>query len=1515
MVVPNHQSPIPNPQSPDTKGIAIIGMSCRFPGASNVEEFWQNLCQGVESIDFFSDDELLAAGVDPAAISHPNYVKASATLPDIDLFAAEFFGFTPKEAALMDPQHRIFLECAWAALEDAGCDPTRESLRIGTYAGTGWNSYLLSNLSTHQDLFAASSSGYQTLLGNEKDFLTTRVSYLLDLKGASVSVQTACSTSLVAVTMACQSLLSYQCDVALAGGISISVPQQAGYFYEEGGILSPDGHCRSFDAQAQGTVPGSGAGIVVLKRLEDALADGDRIDAVIKGTAINNDGALKVGYTAPSVEGQAEVIAEALAFAEIEPQTISYVETHGTGTALGDPIEIAALSLVFSESTAKKQFCTIGSVKTNVGHLDAAAGVAGLIKAVLSLKHRAIPPSLHFSHPNPQIDFANSPFYVNDKLAHWKKDKYPRRAAVSSFGIGGTNAHLVLEEAPVRKKSGCQGLGCRNGEMGCCKSTRSHVLVLSAKTEFALDAATANLANYLQKHPDLDLGDVAYTLQVGRRGFDYRRMWVCDRLEDTIAALESPKETSVARLQPIVFVFPGQGTQYVNMGQEIYFSEPLFREIVDICADLLQPHLGLDLRQILYPNPENLENAREKLLQTALGQPVLFVIEYALARLWISWGVRPQAAIGHSIGEYVAACLAGVFSLEEALKLVAIRGKLMQAQPAGVMLSVALSEADLKPYLTSEISLAAANAPQLSVVSGTKEAISGLESQLTSRGVACRLLHTSHAFHSPMMDGAIAEFIAEVRKVNLKAPEIPIISNLTGDWMTATEATDPSYWGRQLRQTVRFSDGIGKIASEGGKIWLEVGAGTTLSTFIKQKLSETPSPILSSLPHPRESRSPRQFLWETLGKLWLTGLEIDWKAVSSQEKHYRVALPTYPFERQRYWIDPIVGAQSLAPVQIDKSVKKRDINDWFYVPVWKQAINPSLNRSSISERFCWLIFADRCQIGEEMGRRLEELDRETIAVRSGSEYRQLSDREYIIDPRRAEDYERLLQQLQISGKVPDAIAHLWSVTAGNQLDLESLQDLGFYSLLLLMQALGKVNFSSPLQIGAVTNALHDITGGEDLAPEKATVLGACRVINREYPQINCKSIDIVLPSSPSGLEQLISQLIGEIETYSTDVTVAFRDRHRWLQSFEPIQLVKRDSNLRDAGVYLITGGLGGIGLTIAEYLAKTVRAKLVLISRSLDQEKASQIDKLKALGAEVLVIAADVTNLTQMQQAIAQTLSKFGTIHGVIHAAGVPGGGMIQLKTPEIASQVLAPKVKGTLVLTEVLQAINLDFCLLCSSSTAILGEFGQSDYAAANAFLDAFSHAYADKFNGNLITINWDAWQEVGMAANSQLANNSETAISNVEGLEIFERVINCQIPQIVVSTQDLELAIAQSPEILKLAPNAKQKLVRETYLAPSNEIEKQVADIWQELLGVEAIGVQDNFLEVGGHSLLAVQTISRIREAFSVDISLHTFLTEGQTVEKLALLIQQQQSDLDANPEIEELLAEIVALSNQKI
>jgi phthiocerol/phenolphthiocerol synthesis type-I polyketide synthase E len=880
--------------------IAVVGMAGRFPGAQSVEEFWQNLRAGVESITFFDDEAVESDAL--SAGTNAQLVKARGILEGVELFDAAFFGYSPRDAEILDPQHRLFLECGWEALEDAGLDPSCSRGPVGVYAGASQSSYLLFNLLQNPEVFRTVGS-YQVMLATDKDYLTTRLAYKLGLEGPAVGVQTACSTSLVAVHFACQGLLGGDCDVALAGGVSINLPQKTASVYREGGIASPDGHCRAYDVRAEGTVGGNGVGVVVLKRLSDALADGDHVRAVIRGSAVNNDGASKVGFTAPRADGQAKVIRAAHIMAEVSPETITYVEGHGTATPLGDPIEVEALTKAFRASTDRVSYCALGSVKSNIGHLDAAAGMAGLIKTVLMLEHGEIAPSLHFTEPNPKTGLTDSPFYVAAERRAWEAaDGVPRRAGVSSFGIGGTNAHVVLEEAPPVEDSDAP--------------SESELLVLSAKTQAALEALTANLAAHLRRRPELNLADVAYTTQVGRRAFANRRFLICNGVADAAGALETRNPARLVTraeaqgARAVAFMFPGQGAQHVGMSRGLYETQAVFREHLDRCAELLASQLNLDLRAFLYPTPERAAEAAERLGETFLTQPALFAVEFALAQLWMSWGVRPEALAGHSVGEYVAACLAGVFSLADALSLVAYRARLMQALPKGEMLSVMLTAEELEPCLNADLSLAAVNGPSQCVLSGTAEAVEGCEALLAAREVKCRRLHTSHAFHSRMMEPALEPFARRVAQTEINAPSIPYLSNLTGTWVTAEEVKDPSYWARHLRETVRFGDNLRELSGDGRRALLEVGPGRTLSSLAaRQEGRKQEQPVVNSLPHPEEQQTDLESLLGAVGRLWLAGVAVETEGYHAGRRRRLLSLPTYPFERKRFWIEPKTQTQ------------------------------------------------------------------------------------------------------------------------------------------------------------------------------------------------------------------------------------------------------------------------------------------------------------------------------------------------------------------------------------------------------------------------------------------------------------------------------------------------------------------------------------------------------------------------------------------------------------------------------
>ncbi len=1598
------------------EAIAVVGMAGRFPGARDLAEHWQNLRAGRESIRRFSAAELLAAGVPRELLARPDYVPARGAIDGFDRFDAAFFDIAPREAELLDPQHRLFLETAWEALESAGCDPGRCDFPVGVFAGVSANTYLLSHLLDDPAALAA-ADGSQTMLGSDKDFLATRVSYKLNLRGPSLTVQTACSTSLVAVHLACRSLLGRECDLALAGGVSIAVPQIAGYLYQEGGIASPDGHCRAFDAHARGTVSGSGAGVVVLRRLADALAAGDPIRAVVLGSAINNDGAAKVGYTAPGVDGQAEVIAAAQALAGVTPDEVSYVEAHGTGTPLGDPIEIAALTKVFRAATARRGFCAIGSVKTNIGHLDAASGVAGLIKATLALEHREIPPSLHFTVPNPRIDFAASPFFVNAELSPWPGGEAPRRAGVSSFGIGGTNAHLVLEEAPPAAPSG--------------PSRPLQLLPLSARSAVALEALTDRLAGHLAAHPDLCLADVAHTLQMGRRPLPHRRVLVAGGAAPAnavdaaalLAARDPARVLTLAReaqdrgRRQVVFLFPGQGAQHPGMGRGLYAAEPVFRAALDSCLELLAPRLpGIDLLRLLHPPPAEAAAAAARLTETAVAQPLLFAVEIALARLWMSWGIEPAAMLGHSLGEYVAACLAGVFSLADGLALVAERARLMQALPKGAMLAVPLPEAAVGELLAvaGDLALAAVNAPALCVVSGPEAAVAALAAELGARGLHARRLHTSHAFHSAMMDAMVEPFGEALAAVRLEPPRRPWLSNLTGTWIEPAQAVDPGYWLRHLRQPVRFAAALRELAGDPDRVLLEVGPGRGLATLVRRQ-DEVRSAAVSSLGKPGEEDREQEAVLTALGRLWLAGVEVDWQDFAAGERRRRLPLPTYPFERQRFWLQPTAPGAGSRRAAAAAPARRQPPEDWFWAPVWHQSLLPRQPRAAPPGRR-WLVFADAGGVLEDVAFRLRAAGHEVVLVEAGETgetgdlgqgFSVLAGGRYRIDPGRREAYPRLLSELALAGGLPERVVHAFSlgpagVEAEELRDIDAVTVRGFDSLLLLAQAMGELDgtVAAPIaDLTVIADGLWAVTGDEPIAPAKATLLGPVRVIPLEYG-VRCRLVDVLLPGDRPARERLAGDLLRELmlapeappaRQPPPEPIVALRGGRRWVQRFDRVAMAQAADALagplRRGAVVLVTGGLDGIGAALARHFFATAAAKLVLLARTplpprsewaelvavgagADQpgeprrapgggaaeaarRRIERLLALEELGADVLVVAADVTDAGQLAAAVEAAVARFGGVHAVVHAAGVPGAGLIQLKSPAQAASVLAPKVRGALWLERLLPAATLDLTVYCSSLASILGGAGQVDYCAANAFLDAMAAAAAAR-GANAVAIAWDAWTETGMAAQpvagggdgagSRGAAATATSrherrpagqgLSTAEGLAAFDRAVATGLPQVAVSTLDLPSLVAEMRRDRRDLPagagpiagaaataagaagpggaHARPELAT-PYAAPRNETETALVGIWQDVLGIERVGVHDDFTELGGHSLLALQVLSRVRAALAADLPLRAVF-DAPTVAALSLRLLEREAAASDQGDLEQMLAQLEGLSDDE-
>jgi acyl transferase domain-containing protein/acyl carrier protein len=1427
----------------------------------------------------------------------------------------------------------LLLECAWETLENAGYTPEVHQGNIGVFAGASTSSYVFNVLSNQHSLTSwQARHGQLESLGTNLFSLSTRVSYKLNLHGPSLNIQTACSTALVAVHLACQSLLSYQCDMALAGGVSIKVPQREGYFYQVGGIAAPDGHCRPFDSQAQGTTFGSGVGMVALKRLEDAIAAGDTIHAVIKGSAINNDGSAKVSYTAPSVEGQASVILQALEVAGISPESIDYIEAHGTGTPMGDPIEVAALTQAFRRSTTKRQFCALGSLKGNIGHLDVAAGIAGLIKTVLMLKHRTLLPSINCVQPTPTVDWAESPFYVNTVCLPWPSDATPRRAGVSAFGFGGTNAHVLLEEAPS------------SASARSVHTSPYQLLVFSARSAAALEQQTRQIVDVLEQSAAPSLADVAFTLQNGRFPFLYRRTMV---VQNQPAGASSLRTLAPAHIfsalsvenknRPVVFLLPGQGAQYVMMAHDLYEQGTVFKQTLDTCVQLLRPAFDVDLRAILYPMPDRQAWAQELLDQTYLTQPILFMLEYALAQQWIAWGIRPQALAGHSIGEYVAACLAGVFTLEDALAVVTLRGRLVQEQPVGSMLSVSLSSTDVLPLLSDyAIDLAAINGPQQCVISGSPVAIEQFEALLTQMQVTYRRLRSVRAFHSRMMKPAMPILEQALSDLVLREPGIPFLSNVTGTWITADEATSPRYWATQLSSPVQFSAGLQQLLLDEDALLLEVGPGNTLSKLAQQHTQNSAQIILSSLRHWQQQSNDVEHVLITLGKLWATGVSVDWAGFWADEPRKRVPLPPYPFEHKPYWIERSDVVSK--PTAHDTNISKRhDLAQWFYTPTWTRGDY----RHSASEEApapCWLILADETGIGERIAQALLAKQFQVIIVYKGPHFAQPNETTFVVNPNIRADLTTVIETLKALQWEAQGIVSLWSLPVRprqERLDhhqFVSAQESGLYSLLSFLQTLWEVNPATSITLFTVTADLYEVTGDERIMSEQAPLQALRLILGQEHPGVRCRNVDIRPPCEET-LPYICDRLITELLEPTEATNIALRGRHRWIETFSPIPLEETITVLRQQGVYLIVGGLGQLGLLVANEFAQAVQAHIVLVDKrdlrdSRWTTQQAQVEALRAAGADVHVFQADVCDLSTMQRILAEVQQRWGALHGVLYAAGGPlEARSLGEVTPADLQSTFAVRAHGLLVLQNMLADHPLDFCIIVSSLSCVLGGLGHFAYTAGHVFMDAFVHEHNQYAAGCWTSVDWETWNLSGESAQQAPGGmqRSRLAMDATETISTFRRVLGLpHTPQVIISSGDLFALMNRwinpvhqqkhgsraTAQMLTLAPGSAQ--AREEY-TPIHHLELQIIQIYQDVLGIEQIGVHDSFFEMGGDSLLAVQLIARLRETFRQELPLRTFF-ETPTAAGMAstLLASSEDASLE---EAERILREIEHLTPEEI
>ncbi|MFE9409896.1 beta-ketoacyl synthase N-terminal-like domain-containing protein [Streptomyces sp. NPDC006704] len=1530
-----YETDLPLPE----QAVAIIAMSGRFPGAADVDELWRAVVAGEEGRTSYTDEELAAAGVPEELLSDPAYVKSGFPVDGFDRFDADFFGVTRSEAELMDPQHRLLLETAWQALERAGYPARTFEGRTGVFAGTSGAGYLRERIASG-GARSRISDDIQVAIGNDPGMLALRVSYKLGLTGPSFTVQSACSSSLVTVHLAVQSLLSRECDLALAGGVAVRAFEPRGYRYEEGAILSTDGHCRPFDADASGTASGDGVALVVLKRLEDAVADGDHIHAVVRGSAVNNDGSAKIGFTAPSPHGQAEVITEALAVAGVAPRTVQYVEAHGTATPLGDPIEVQALTEAFGPDVPAGSV-HLGSVKSNVGHLDAAAGVTGLIKAALALEHRFIPPTAHFRAPNPRLALDKGPFTVDGDGVPWPATEQPPRAGVSAFGIGGTNAHVVLEAAPVLAPAARES-----------DDADWQVLPLSARTPEALDAAAARLARALTAQESA-LADAAYTLQLGRAAFPHRRTVVANDRAAAAAALERPAAAGSPAPEAapdVVFVFPGQGAQYAGMGAQLYRSEPVFRAALDRCAEILLPHLGWDVRDVAFATDES----KERLRQTRYTQPAVFSVDYAVAQLLMSWGVRPAAMTGHSLGELVAATLAGVFELEDALRVVARRAALMQDLAPGRMLSVLLDEAALTRALDGlGVTIAAVNAPASCVVAGTPDEVAGARRVLEAQGVSVRELETSHAFHTALVEPALPGLAEVLRLVRLSPPRIPFLSNVTGTWITDEQATDPAYWVSHTRAPVRFSDGVATLVERGAAfedaVLVEAGPGSQLGGLVRTHPDA--SPVVTLLRKPRGDEDPAEprTVRAGLAELWRRGVDIDWAALHGGRARRRVPLPAYPFEGRSYLL-PKPEADAAGNVRTDP---KR----WTYAPVWHPAPLPrATGADAVEGPLSWLVLQDDTGLTEALAADLREQGHTVTTVHKAASYARTSAHGFDADPSHAGHLGDIVRELRQAGAAPDRVVHAWAVTGGP--DDGSAKDAagryatgldtGFHSLVSLAQALGESGEDRPVRIDVLTDSLQDAYGTAVVRPERATLYGAVTVLPQEYAWLTCRAVDVVLPATDADRTRLTARLGAELAGGGRENLVAYRGAQRLLRAFAPVELepVPTGHAWREGAGYLVTGASGETGLLFAEQIAAG-GARAVLVgdpdfpaeseweawrsgAAGDDDRVRERIARLAALRAAhpdtVVYRAADLADPAGARAAVEQARAVLGAVNGVLHLADARGSGLTALKAREDFDAVLAARVRSTLLLEELLAGDELDFFLTASATTGIVGGFGQAENCAASVFLDAFAQA-ATAAGRPTVTVDWsqwdwDDWFEQQMAGLPQVRELYERlrlsqGVPAADGLALARAALSGGLAQVVVSRADFQDVLADQSGLTATSFTDSLGGGRgrgdedwdPATVWPDDELAQSVARVWHDMLGVFPIGPDDDFYDLGGNSLFAIQIVGRLRQAHG-DFPMSAVF-EAPTVPGLAAAIRSHQAESIGLDEFEALLREVESLS----
>ena len=1527
--------------------IAVIGMAGRFPGAASVGEFWNVLRQGLDVCTEFTDEEL-SGHVSRSLLENSRFVKRGYVLEGAENFDPECFGYSPAEAAGIDPQQRLLLMTARDAMEDAGYAPGTLS---GDVSVGVWTSVSPSGGLKDQKSFSSDPAGYMgALLANDKDYASSRISYKLNLKGPSMTVQTACSSSLVGVSLACQSLLDYGCDMALAGGATVIFPQKAGYLSLEEGGLSADGRCHAFDHRASGMNFGSGVAMVLLKRLEDAEADGDHVYGIIRGFAVNNDGSDKVGFTAPSVSGQRAVIEEALAQADVPASSITYVETHGTGTPMGDPIEVKALSLAYGKEGGP---CELGSVKSNVGHLNAAAGAAGLVKAMLCLEHAEIPPLMNFEAPNPALELEKTRFTVGAPLHSWTAS--PRRAGVSSFGLGGTNCHLILEEAPKKDSASPEKQAAR-------------ILPFSARSDESVKKECRQFADWALAHPEASFRDAAFTLQNGREAQPFRRAVVASSLAGAAKELQEerwigqpggiPKEGARA-----CFMFPGAGSQHVGMGQGLYRDNAVFREAVDECAETVRKLAGFDVREMLYPSEDRKAWAEEAINMPLGGFCSLFAVEWAMARVWMSLGVRPAAVGGHSFGQYPAAAVAGIMSPEDALKVAVKRGQLMDKVKSGGMVLAFASEEQIRPFLKGSLSLAVINTDRLCTVAGEDGDLEALEAALKEKRMHFRRVQASRPGHSCFMDPILDEFGAFMKTIPLHEPAIPMLSNVTGTWMTPGQAQDPENWTKHIRSTVRFFDDMSALFEDSGLAAMEVGPGRVLSAMLRRHPKAKGRAVISSMHDAGLEEDDSLVLLKAEAAAFCAGVGMDFEM---EEGAGRISLPAVPFDEKPFPVTPkgstpeATGGRALLKSLMNK---QEGIENWFFMPLWNRTarLSDSLPQKGIPRT--WAVFEDGYGISAPLCDRLAEAGCTVVRVRMGSRYLNEAN-VYTIDPLNEGHYAQLFQELKNMGISLDRIVHAWTLspqerTTRSPENLQHFTQIGYSSLICVARGLTAAGMDQDMGVAVLTNEVQSVTGDEALIPEKALVLGPCRVMPSEYRGIQTLSIDLDPEGTPMSPETVCSVIrdvsaipAGEASTEGWVPVRAYRRGFAWEQSFQHVHhSLTGPVPLKEGGCYVITGGFGGVAGVLSGFLADKYKARIVLTSRravpareqweewtvghgkdDFGVQAIGRIRDLENRGAQVLAVQADVASADDMDRAWKAVRERFGHVDGIFHAASVAASSMIQVQTPQRSAQVLGPKVYGALNIEKFADEEKPDFVFLFSSISSHVGALGHTDYTAACLFLDCLAHTLNGRAPYRVLAVNWGYWQGVGIGVKllpkliDLLGNDVDVrGILPMEGMQCIERALAAPVDQMIVSTSDYQALIhvflRSTKDALRnyetynaSSSRSSRPNLASAYRKPSTAAEEIICGVWQELLGFDGLGVDDNFFDLGGDSLHALPMVGKLEEIFRIKVPVRVVITEN-TVAKLAAWLVSQDKTPGRTERIAKVYLKIKSMTPEEI